>query len=85
VIDLATAIARRQMGLDLVVCGDDVKANGRLARQIESAVGTPEMQRPHEDAGPNSLPHYQPETRPPTGHSFYETGKPQRKARKRQP
>jgi hypothetical protein len=81
-IDLATAIARRQAGLDIVVCGDEIRANERLARQIEAAVGPYEQEVPHRRAGPNALPHFQPDPRPPAGHSFYETGNPQRKARK---
>lgn len=28
---------------------------------------------PHLSAGPNALPHYQPDPRPPDGHTFYET------------
>jgi hypothetical protein len=84
-IDLATAIARRQAGLNIVVCGNDVKANSKLARQIEAAIGPPSIQPPHESAGPNALPHFQPEVRGPEGHSFYETNNPQRKARKRNP
>jgi hypothetical protein len=81
-IDLATAIARRQAGLDIVVCGNALKANQRLARQIEAAVGPYEQQAPHRNAGPHALPHFQPRARPPEGHSFYETDNLRRKARK---
>ena len=84
-IDLAAAIARRRAGGDVVVCGGDVKANGKLARQIESAVGPAMPQPPHRYAGPNALPHFQPVKRPPAGHTFYETAQPHRKARVRQP
>src|SRR5437016_5573952 len=70
-IDLATAIARRRAGLDIVVCGNDVKANGRLAKQIEAAVGPYEQETPHQKAGPHALPHFQPQERPPFGHAFY--------------
>jgi hypothetical protein len=84
-IDLTTAIGRRQAGLDVVVCGDDVKANSRLARQIEASVGPSEKETPHKRVGPCALPHYQPITRPPAGHTFYETDNPQRKARRRNP
>ena len=45
-IDLATAIARRLAGLDIVVCGDNVKANRRVAETIENAVGPSEKQKP---------------------------------------
>jgi hypothetical protein len=81
-IDLATAIARRKAGLDVVVCGDSLKANRSLARKIETAVGLAQRSRPHDRAGPHALPHFQPEPRPPEGHTFYETDNPQRKARK---
>jgi hypothetical protein len=81
-IDLAAAIARRQAGLDIVVCGDDRKANKAIARRIEAAVGRYTEQKPHRRAGPHTLPHFQPESRPPEGHSFYETANPLRKARK---
>jgi hypothetical protein len=85
VIDLVAAIARRQAGLDIVVCGDETKANKKLAWQIEAAVGPCDRQVPHDEAGPNALPHFQPRKRPPAGHSFYETGSARRKARKKQP
>ncbi len=65
----------------MVVCGDDVDANRRLAEKIESAVGPCERGEPHSKAGPRALPHYQPEPRPPQGHTFYETAR--RKARKK--
>ncbi len=81
-IDFATAVARRQAGLDVVVCGGGIKANRALARQIETAVGPAEREEPHDTAGPLALPHFQPATRPPAGHTFYETDSPQRKARK---
>jgi hypothetical protein len=81
-IDLVTAIARRQAGLDIVVCGDGRKANKAVARQIEAAVGPYKEEKPHDDAGPHAPPHFQPDPRPPDGHSFYETENPQRKARK---
>jgi hypothetical protein len=84
-MDLPTAISRRQRGEDVVVCGNNVKANGRLAQQIESAVGPAKPSPPHKDAGPHALPHFQPVTRPPAGHTFYETDNPKRKARVHQP
>ena len=80
-IDLAAAVARRQAGDDVVVRGDDVNANRRLAEAIETAVGPCKRSDPHHLAGPRALPHYQPHPRPPTGHTFYET--PRRKARKK--
>jgi hypothetical protein len=82
-IDQAAATARRRAGLDIVVCGNDHKANRRLAWQIEAAVGPCEREKPHTRIGPHALPHFQPKPRPPKGHSFYGTDNPQRKARKR--
>jgi hypothetical protein len=80
-VDLNAAISRWKNGEDIVVRGDDQRANRQLARQIESAVGPAERQDPHKQAGPLVLPHYQQKDRPPDGHTFYETKK--RKARKR--
>jgi hypothetical protein len=79
-IEFATAVVRRQAGDNVVVRGNDVDANRRLAGQIESAVGPCRRGDPHSSAGPHALPHYQPQSRPPDGHTFYET--PRRKARK---
>jgi hypothetical protein len=83
-IDLASAVARRLAGLDIVVCGDNLRANRNLARAIETAVGpATRPQMPHKrSAGPAALPHFQQQTGNPGGHSFYETDNPQRKARK---
>jgi hypothetical protein len=67
------AEARRKVGEDVVVCGDDIAANRRLAQTIETnANGLVKRCIPHESAGPRSLPHYQPVSRPPEGHTFYE-------------
>ncbi len=81
-IDLATAIARRQAGQNVVVCGNSLKANRALAWKIETTVGEAKRQEPHKSAGPGALPHYQQAEPPPKGHTFYETAHPQRKARK---
>jgi hypothetical protein len=83
-IDPAQAVAERQAGRDIVVCGDDVDANRRAAFAIESAVGPCIRHDPHWKAGPHALPHYHQKAPPPEGHAFYETGSRQRKAR-RQP
>ena len=37
-IDMVAAVARRQAGLDVVVCGNDLEANRSLAGQIEAAL-----------------------------------------------
>jgi hypothetical protein len=81
-IDLAAAVARRQIGLDVVVRGAELKLNRRLALKIESTVGPAMPGRPHRTmAGPLALPHYQQIMPPPSGHCFYETSN--RKARKK--
>jgi hypothetical protein len=73
------AQARRKAGHDVVVCGADLKGNRRLAGVIErGANGNAKRCPPHPSAGPKALPHYQPDPRPPGGHTFYET--PNRKA-----
>jgi hypothetical protein len=83
VIDLAAAVGRRKGGLDVVVCGNNLREYRNLARQIEAAAGPYRQQDPHKTAGPSALPHFQPDPRPPEGHTFYETANPQRKARLR--
>jgi hypothetical protein len=81
-IDEATAMAHRQAGLDVVICGESLRANRKLARTIEAAVGPPTRpQEPHKLAGPSALPHFHQESRSTAGHTFYETDNPQRKAR----
>ncbi len=80
-IDFAAAVTRRRAGQDVVVCGSDVNANRRQAYAIEMAVGGCKRGEPHDLAGPFALPHYQPDPRPPEGHTFYETAR--RKARKK--
>jgi len=80
-IDFASAVARRQTGEDVVVCGDNIDHNRSLAQAIEAAVGLCMRAPPHKrTAGPLALPHFQQHTPPPEGHTFYETDK--RKARK---
>jgi hypothetical protein len=76
------AIKRRGEGLDVVVRGPNGKANKAKARRIEEGVGTPVTLEPrHQNAGPNSLPHFHQASRSPDGHSFYEDSSP-RKARR---
>jgi hypothetical protein len=79
-IDFVSAVSHRRRGDNVVVRGDDVDANRRLANSIESAVGVCRRNDPHRSAGSYALPPYQPQSRPPDGHTFYET--PRRKARK---
>jgi hypothetical protein len=69
----AEAVLERLAERDIVVCSDDHKANRALARSIESQVGPYKEEPPHKYLGPYALPHYQPEPRPPEGHTFYET------------
>lgn len=84
-IDFGAAVARRRIGDNVVVCGDDATANRRLAERIESVIGPCQRQDPHDRrAEPQALPHYQQLLRhppPPEAHTFYETTR--RKARKR--
>jgi hypothetical protein len=64
------AVLERRAGKDVVVCGDDKKANQSKARDIEDAVGPNVHHTGH--LGADSLTHYQPVSRPPRGHCFYE-------------
>ena len=83
-IVLATAIARRQAGLNVVVCGNDHQANSDLAQQIERAIGPYLRGTPHRKlAGPRAMPHFQQVDRTHLGHTFYETAN--RRAARRQP
>jgi hypothetical protein len=82
ILTIAQAVARRQGGEDIVVCGPDTFANDRLAREIEEAATPagnpgPIYHGPH--GGSLSLPHWQQKAPPPEGHRFHET--PARKAR----
>ncbi len=74
VITQAQAEALRRNGQDIVVCGPQHGANMLLARDIEhNANGAYNRCGPHAWAGRNGLPHYQPDPRPPAGHTIYET------------
>jgi hypothetical protein len=79
VLNRAEAVARRQRGEDVVVCGSDTFANAREADVIELSVGPCKPDGPHSDvAGALALPHFQQKSGHPEGHTFYET--PVRKA-----
>jgi hypothetical protein len=81
-LDLATAVARRRTGADVVICGPDMDANRRQAYQLEFAVGpVTKPQSPHTRAGPMALPHFHQRSRSPEGHTFYET--PKRKTKRK--
>jgi hypothetical protein len=68
----------------VVVCGDDINVNRRLAEQIEGAVGPYVRMAPHRrGAGPRALPHFQQQAPDHEGHTFYET--PNLRAARRQP
>src|SRR5438105_2460783 len=78
-ISQVQAEGRRKVGQDVVVCGTNLSANRVLAGQIErGANGTAKRCPPHLNEGPYALPHFQPDPRPPEGHTFYET--PNRRA-----
>jgi hypothetical protein len=74
-ISQAQAITIRRNDGNVVVCGPDKTANSILARDIEqAATGRWKRCRPHINAGPNALPHYQPDPRGETsGIHFCET------------
>lgn len=83
-IDFATAVVRRRAGANVVVCGNDLKANRRQAEQIEAAVGPYVRSAPHKQwAGPRALPHFQQQHESHEGHTFYET--PNLRAQRRKP
>jgi hypothetical protein len=68
------AVLLRRQGMDVVVCGPNKRDNSDMARDIEQEANTRWMRsKPHVNAGPQALPHYQPDPRPPAGHTFYET------------
>jgi hypothetical protein len=70
-ITQAQAEALRRNGGEVVVCGPDPGANRALARDLEqNANGSYKRCPPHANAGPHALPHYQPDPRPPQGHTF---------------
>jgi hypothetical protein len=72
-IDRSAAVTRRKTGLDVVICGDELRSNREFAKDIESAVGTYSRHAPHASSGPDALPHFQQLNPPPEGHAFYET------------
>lgn len=73
-IDETAAVAVRKAEGDIVVCGATLAENQMIARRIETAAhGACKQESPHKNAGGNALPHFQPITRPPHGHTFYET------------
>jgi hypothetical protein len=74
-IDRAQAIDIRKKDGNVVVCGPNKTANSVTARDVEQAAsGRWKRCKPHLNAGPNGLPHYQPDPRGQTvGHTFYET------------
>ena len=75
----AEAETMRKAGQDVVVAGENLSANRSLAGAIEKRANVKTKRcPPHPSAGKNALPHYQPDPRPPEGHTFYET--PKRKA-----
>ena len=81
-LDETAAIARRRAGLDVVVCGDDLRKNYSLAKDVEAAVGVWKQQMPHQQqAGALALPHFQQANVMQAGHTFYETE--HRKARRK--
>jgi hypothetical protein len=70
----AEAVERRKSGGNVVVCGPGRVSNRRVAGRIEQAAHGKSKCCPPQ-AGPRSLPHWQPDPRVEgdDGHSFYET------------
>jgi hypothetical protein len=66
-------------GKDIVVVGEDKKANRQLAQKIEEGVGGRWVFHLPHRSRPDGLPHYQQKSPPPQGHAFYEVDN--RKAR----
>ncbi len=71
----ATAVLRRQAGLDVVVCGPVKSANRKEAEAIEAVVGPCQWHSYHDRTGALGLPHWQQISPPPAGHTFYEVDK----------
>src|SRR5438132_13607039 len=66
----ADAVARRQAGQDIVVCGPDTHENDRVAGEIEEAATPARKPRPiyhGPHGGALSLPHWQQKLPPPAG------------------
>lgn len=79
-VDFQTAVNRRRAGEDVLVCGENLADNRRLAREIEEEIGPSLRHDPHtRHAGNEALPHFQQRLPPPGGHTFYET--PNRRSR----
>src|SRR5947199_2863234 len=63
-INQGQAIGIRQNDGNVVVCGPNKTANSLRGRDIEHAAnGHWKRCKPHINAGPNALPHYQPDPR----------------------
>ena len=75
------AVARLQGGEDIVVCGEERRANRNKARELtEAAFGGFEEDEPHQ--GRMALPHFHPPARDPDEtHAFFEA--PPKHARKK--
>lgn len=68
------AIELRKKGFDVVVCGPDPKANRAKAQTIEMSANNRIIHHgAHANSGQAALNHYQPDPRPPEGHTFYES------------
>lgn len=65
------AVLERKAERDVVVCGDDRDTNSELAKRIEITASGAYVR--HAKHRPLGLDHYQPRSRPPAGHTFYET------------
>jgi len=75
------AVEHRKAGGDIVIRGDNWRANRNKARAVEDAVGPCTEHEPHARAGPMALPHFQQQSTAIAGHTFYE--RTRRKARRK--
>ena len=71
-IDLAQAVAERQAGRDVVVCGPQLVPNMQVAQQIESLATGPNPLFHASHAGKLSLSHFQSRASRYSGHTFFE-------------
>ena len=72
-ITIEVAADRRRKEKEIVVRGNNSRANRSRAREVEEKVGISKAEFPHASAGPRALPHFHQKSRSPSGHSFYET------------
>lgn len=65
------AVQEREGQRDVVVCGPEPDENSEVAKRIENTANGDYVR--HAKHRPLGLNHFQPMSRPPAGHTFYET------------